>query len=47
VGKGKNVKSYEVEATVRKRQKRKLIETKKGPPAFEVRGSQVEPQKVE
>jgi hypothetical protein len=32
---------------VRKRQKRKLVETDKGPLVFEVRGGQVEPQKIE
>jgi hypothetical protein len=32
---------------VRKRQKRKLVETDKGQLVFEVRGSQVEPPKIE
>ncbi|KAL1613665.1 hypothetical protein SLS56_012249 [Neofusicoccum ribis] len=45
--KDKNVKPQEMEAIVRKRQKRKLVETNKGPLVFEVRGSQVEPQKIE
>jgi hypothetical protein len=46
-GKDKNVKSQEMEAIVRKRQKRILIETNKSQLIFEVRGSQVEPQKIE
>ncbi|KAL1592977.1 hypothetical protein SLS59_009447 [Nothophoma quercina] len=45
--KDKNVKPHEMQAIVRKRLKRKLVETKKGPLAFEVRGSQVEQQKIE
>jgi hypothetical protein len=36
-----------MEAIVRKRQKRKLVETDKRPLVFEVRGDQVEPQKIE
>lgn len=36
-----------MEAIVRKRQKRKLVETDKGELVFEVRGSQVESQKIE
>ncbi|KAF1967391.1 hypothetical protein BU23DRAFT_437468, partial [Bimuria novae-zelandiae CBS 107.79] len=46
-GKDKNVKPQEMEAIVRKRQKRKLVETDKRPLVFEVRGGQVEPQKIE
>lgn len=46
-GKDKNVKTQEMQAIVRKRQKRKLVETGKGQLAFEVRGSKVELQKIE
>jgi hypothetical protein len=46
-GKDKNVKTQEMEAIVRKRQTRKLVETDKGQLVFEVRGSQVEPHKIE
>ncbi|KAF2736992.1 hypothetical protein EJ04DRAFT_395129, partial [Polyplosphaeria fusca] len=46
-GKDKNVKPQEMEAIVRKRQKRKLVETNKRPLVFDVRGSQVEPHKIE
>ncbi|PSN58555.1 hypothetical protein BS50DRAFT_154072 [Corynespora cassiicola Philippines] len=46
-GKDKNIKPQEMEAIVRKRQKRKLVEVNKGPLVFEVRDSQVEPQKIE
>ncbi|KAJ4305590.1 hypothetical protein N0V90_001121 [Kalmusia sp. IMI 367209] len=46
-GKDKNVKKHEMKAIVRKHQKRKLDETNKGPLAFEVRGNQVELQKIE
>ncbi|KAF2755063.1 hypothetical protein EJ05DRAFT_478872 [Pseudovirgaria hyperparasitica] len=46
-GKDKNIKPEEMEAIVRKRQKRKLIETNKGQLKFEVRGSEVEPQMIE
>ncbi|KAH8745009.1 hypothetical protein F5883DRAFT_588450 [Diaporthe sp. PMI_573] len=46
-GKDRNVKPQEMEAIVRKRQKRKLVETDKRPLVFEVRGGQVEPQKIE
>jgi hypothetical protein len=46
-GKDKNVKTQEMQAIVRKRQRRKLVETGKGQLAFEVRGSKVEPQKIE
>ncbi|KAF2736995.1 hypothetical protein EJ04DRAFT_395115, partial [Polyplosphaeria fusca] len=46
-GEDKNVKPQEMKAIVRKRQKRKLVETNKRPLEFEVRGSQVEPQKIE
>ncbi|ORY17830.1 Tetratricopeptide repeat-domain-containing protein [Clohesyomyces aquaticus] len=45
-GKDKNVKPREMEAIVRKRQNRKLLEPNKGPLMFEVRGGQVEPQKI-
>ncbi|KAF2177735.1 hypothetical protein K469DRAFT_602421 [Zopfia rhizophila CBS 207.26] len=46
-GMDKNVKPQEMAAIVRKRQRRKLVETNKGQLVFEVRGSQVEPQKIE
>jgi hypothetical protein len=46
-GKDKNVKPQEMQAIVRKRQKRKLVETDKGQLAFEVRGSEVELRKIE
>ena len=46
-GKDKNVKSKEMQAIVRKRQQRKLVEIDKGQLAFEVRGSEVELQKIE
>ena len=46
-GNDKNVKPQEMKAIVRKRQKRKLVETHKGQLVFEVRGSQVEPLKIE
>ncbi|KAH6613149.1 hypothetical protein C7974DRAFT_368938 [Boeremia exigua] len=46
-GKDKNVKLQEMQAIVRKRQRRKLVDKHKSPLAFEVRGSQVDPHKVE
>ncbi|KAF2820930.1 TPR-like protein [Ophiobolus disseminans] len=46
-GKDKNVKPQEMQAIVRKRQKRKLVDTNKGQLVFEVRGSLVEPPKIE
>ncbi|KAJ4329557.1 hypothetical protein N0V87_010753 [Didymella glomerata] len=46
-GKDKNVKLQEMQAIVRKRQKRKLVETDKGQLVFKVRGSKVEQQKIE
>ncbi|KAH8690356.1 Clr5 domain-containing protein [Phaeosphaeriaceae sp. PMI808] len=46
-GKDKNFKLQEMEAIVRKRQKRKLIETDKGQLIFEVRGRQVKLQNIE
>jgi hypothetical protein len=36
-----------MKAIVRKRQKRRLIETDKGEPALKVRGSVVEPEKID
>ncbi|KAH8702997.1 Tetratricopeptide repeat-domain-containing protein [Phaeosphaeriaceae sp. PMI808] len=45
-GKDKNIKPHEMRAIVRKRQRRKLVETNKGELLFEVRGNQVEPQKI-
>ncbi|KAF2490246.1 TPR-like protein [Lophium mytilinum] len=45
--KDKNVKTKEMEAIVRKRQKRKFIETEKRELIFEVRGSEVEPHKID
>jgi hypothetical protein len=41
------VKPREMKAIVRKRQKRKLVETNKGELVFDVRGRQVEPEKIE
>ncbi|KAH8723293.1 hypothetical protein GQ44DRAFT_710465 [Phaeosphaeriaceae sp. PMI808] len=46
-GNDKNVKPQEMGAIVRKRQRRKLVETNKGELIFTVRGNQVEPQKIE
>lgn len=46
-GKDKNVKPQEMKAIVRKRQKRKLVETDKRELIFEVRNRQVESQKIE
>ncbi|KAH7068606.1 Tetratricopeptide repeat-domain-containing protein [Paraphoma chrysanthemicola] len=46
-GKDKNVKTHEMQAIVRKRQKRRLVETDKGQLAFDVRGKLVESQKIE
>ncbi|RAR02066.1 TPR-like protein [Stemphylium lycopersici] len=46
-GKDKNFKPQEMQAIVRKRQKRKLVETQKEDLVFEVRGSEVEPSKIE
>lgn len=41
------MKLHEMKAIVRKRQRRKLVETNKGELEFEVRGSQVQQQKIE
>jgi hypothetical protein len=41
------VKSQEMRAIVRKRQRRKLVEVGKGELVFKVRGHQVDPQKIE
>jgi hypothetical protein len=41
------VNREEMQAIVRKRQKRKLVEPNKGELVFEVRGSQVQPRKIE
>jgi hypothetical protein len=46
-GKDKNVKPNEMKAIVRKRQQRKLVETNKGGLIFKVRGSLVEPEKID
>jgi hypothetical protein len=42
----KNVKTKEMEAIVRKRQRRKLVETDKPDLIFAVRGNIVEPKKI-
>jgi hypothetical protein len=46
-GRDKKVKSHEMAAIVRKRQKRKLVETDKRELVFDVRGTQVELPKIE
>ncbi|KAJ3462636.1 hypothetical protein MRS44_007422 [Fusarium solani] len=46
-GKDKNVKPVEMAAIVRKRQQRKLADSDKGELIFMVRGSTVEPQKID
>ncbi|KAF3000914.1 hypothetical protein E8E13_008418 [Curvularia kusanoi] len=46
-GHDKNVKRHEMQAIVRKHQKRKLMETDKRPLVFEVRGNEVDRQKIE
>ncbi|KAF2466286.1 TPR-like protein [Lindgomyces ingoldianus] len=45
-GKDKNIKPEEMKAIVRKRQERKLVESSKRELVFTVRGSEVEPQKI-
>ncbi|TKA52018.1 hypothetical protein B0A49_12511 [Cryomyces minteri] len=46
-GLDKNIKPHEMSAVVRKRQRRKLIESQKGELTFTVRGNEVEPQKID
>lgn len=46
-GKDKNIKPCEMKAIVKKRQRRKLIETRKRELVFEVRGNEVSTQKIE
>jgi hypothetical protein len=46
-GLDKNVKPNEMNAIVRKRQRRRLIETDKGELVFKVRGSVVESEKID
>ncbi|KAH7406458.1 hypothetical protein DE146DRAFT_647548 [Phaeosphaeria sp. MPI-PUGE-AT-0046c] len=46
-GGDKNVKTHEMQAIVRKRQKRTLVEKGKGQLVFNVRGNLVEPNKIE
>ncbi|KAJ4211317.1 hypothetical protein NW759_012519 [Fusarium solani] len=46
-GKDKNIKPVEMAAIVRKRQQRKLADSDKGELIFMVRGSTVEPQKID
>jgi hypothetical protein len=46
-GEDKNVKPQEMQAIVRKRQKRKLVETDKRQLVFKVRDNEVERQKIE
>jgi hypothetical protein len=46
-GKDKNIKSEEMRAIVKKRQERKLVDVNKGELIFQVRGHQVEPQKID
>jgi len=43
----KKVKPKEMEAIVRKRQRRKLVETEKGELAFRLRGNTVQPEKID
>ena len=46
-GLDKNIKPQEMKAIVKKRQKRKLLETNKGELSFVVRGNAVEPKKID
>ena len=46
-GLDKNIKPQEMKAIIKKRQKRKLVETNKGELSFVVRGNAVDPKKID